>query len=149
MKLIFVCTGNTCRSPLAEYLMKDYCKKNNLDIEVESRGLACSNDRPISENSKMALAEIGIDASEHKSKSFTIKDLFEADLIVTMTREHKYMLNYHFNKNDDEKVKSFNELTGLGEVHDPFACDLDVYRRCRNQLLEGIKKIADYLENMK
>lgn len=140
MKVIFVCTGNTCRSPMAEYIMRDYCKKNNLDIVVESRGVACSNGRPISENSKLALAEIGIDASEHKSQSFTLKDLFEADLIVTMTEGHKRLLVDNFNAGDN--VKSFGEIAGC-DINDPYGSSLAVYKMCLAMIEDGVKTIVD------
>ncbi len=143
MKIIFVCTGNTCRSPLAEYIMRDYCKKNKLDIDVESRGLACLNGKSISENSYKALQEIGIDASLHKSKSFTLRDLFDADIIIAMTKSHKDALIYHFKA--DDKVKSFNEITGLGEINDPYCLGLDVYRECREKIQKGIPIIAQKL----
>lgn len=143
MKIIFVCTGNTCRSPLAEYIMRDYCKKNKINIEVESRGLACSNGKSISENSYKALLEIGIDASLHQSQSFTLRDLFDADIIVAMTKGHKDALIYHFNAN--EKVKTFDEITGLGEINDPYCLGLDVYRECRDKIAKGIPLIAQKL----
>lgn len=143
MKIIFVCTGNTCRSPMAEYLMREYCKKYNLDVEVESRGLACSNGRPISDNSLAALKEVGIDASGHKSKSFIIKDLFDADLIVTMTGGHKNVLINHFNAG--ESVKTFDEATGVGDINVPYGCDLNCYRNCRDMIEKGIKVLVKQL----
>lgn len=143
MKIIFVCTGNTCRSPMAEYLMREYCKKYNLEIEVESRGLACSNGRPISDNSLAALKEIGIDAREHKSKSFIIRDLFDADLIITMTQRHKNALIEYFNAG--ENVKTFAEATGVGDINDPYGCDLNCYRNCRDMIEKGIKILVNEL----
>lgn len=143
MKIIFVCTGNTCRSPMAEYLMREYCKKYKLDVEVESRGLACSNGRPISDNSFAALKEIGIDASEHKSKSFIIRDLFDADLIVAMTEGHKNVLINNFNAG--ESVKTFDEVTGVGNINDPYGCDLNCYRNCRDIIEKGVNILANEL----
>ena len=143
MKVVFVCTGNTCRSPMAEYLMKDYCKKKNLKIYAESRGLACSNGKPISENSLIALSNVGIDAKEHVSSSFTLKDLFDADLVVTMTQSHKDALIYHFNAG--ENVKTFGEITGLGNVVDPYGLSIYEYEKCREQIEKGIPIIVDYL----
>ena len=146
MKIIFVCTGNTCRSPMAEYLMREYCKKYNLDVEVESRGLAwfpLDTWGPISDNSLAALKEVGIDASGHKSKSFIIKDLFDADLIVTMTGGHKNVLINHFNAG--ESVKTFDEATGVGDINDPYGCDLNCYRNCRDMIEKGIKVLVKQL----
>ena len=143
MKIIFVCTGNTCRSPMAEYIMRDYCKKKNLNIEIESRGLACSNGKVISDNSFSALKELGIDASAHRSQSFTLRDLFEADLIITMTQGHKDALLYHFKAGD--KVKTFDEMSGVGNVVDPYGLGLKEYVQCRNQIEKGVLEIVEKL----
>lgn len=145
MKIIFVCTGNTCRSPMAEYIFREQCKKKGLQIQVESRGLACVNGKGISENSKAALDEIGIDASAHTSKCFILKDLFDADLVVTMTRGHKDMLIYHFNSS--EKIKTFDEVTGIGDIDDPYGCGLDVYRKCRDKIEKGVINLISSLQN--
>ncbi len=143
MKIIFVCTGNTCRSPMAEYLMRNYCKKKNLAIDVESRGLACSNGKAISDNSYTALQQIGIDAGGHRSQSFTLRDLFDADLIITMTQSHKDAILYHFKAGD--KVKTFDEMTGVGNVVDPYGFGLDEYLKCREQIERGIPFIVQKL----
>ena len=120
MKIIFVCTGNTCRSPMAEYLLRDYCEKNNLNVEVCSRGLACSNDRPISENSYLALKELGIDANAHKN-----------------------LLIQHFNAGDN--VKTFADVSEVRDIIDPYGCDLNYYRACRDLIAEGVKGLVSYL----
>lgn len=147
MKIVFVCTGNTCRSPMAEYLLRDYCKKNNLDIQVESRGLGCINGVPISENSDIVLQELGIDASGHRSQIFVLKDLFDADLVVAMTNTHKNALIYHFN--DSEKVKTFDEITHIGDINDPYGCGIGVYRLCRDKIAKGVEILVSKLQEGK
>lgn len=133
MKILFVCTGNTCRSPMAEYIFRQMLKDNNIEnVEVSSCGVACSNDNPISENSYLALKEINIDASAHKSKSITIKDLLESDYIFTMTDNHKSFLKVNFNAGSN--VQTLGEAVGLGDITDPFGSNLDVYRLCRDEL---------------
>lgn len=144
MKVIFVCTGNTCRSPMAEYLLADFCRKNNIEIEVCSRGIACSNGRPISENSRVVLQEIGIDASGHKSQSFIMRDLFEADIIITMTKAHKYILMEQFNAG--ENVKTFSDVCDVRDIIDPYGCDLNYYRYCRDLINQGIIGLVKYLK---
>lgn len=144
MKIIFVCTGNTCRSPMAEYITRDYCKKNKINVVVESRGIDCGNGYPIAENSRLALQELGIDASKHTSKCFDSQDLIEADLVVVMTKNHKDLLEYYFDKN--EKIKTFDEVVGIGNIADPYGFSLEVYRLCRNKIEDGVKKLAEQLQ---
>lgn len=145
MKIIFVCTGNTCRSPMAEYILRNYCKKNNLDIEVQSRGIDCGNGYPIAENSRLALKELGIDASEHTSKCFDLQDLNDSDLVIAMTKNHKDLLDYYFGKND--KVKTFDDVADIGDIRDPYGFSIEVYRACRNRIEEGVKNLILKLQN--
>lgn len=145
MKIIFCCTGNTCRSPMAEYLLKKLLQEEKIDnVEVESRGIMCSNGCPISQNSLICLQEVGIDASLHKSQSITIKDLIESDLIVTMTKSHKDFLVSEFNAG--ENVKTFEEVAGIKDIIDPYGASLQYYRQCRDEINVGIKKIFDNLK---
>ena len=61
--IAFVCTGNTCRSPMAEAIFNDMAEKNGVCVRAESFGIATSTGLPVSENSVIACKEIGIDLS--------------------------------------------------------------------------------------
>ena len=69
-KVLFVCTGNTCRSPMAEGIFNKLATEYGIDAVAESAGLNTKNDLPVSENAVKACAEIGIDIRGHKSKNF-------------------------------------------------------------------------------
>lgn len=126
MNILFVCTGNTCRSPMAEGYLKS---KKIPDLNVESRGIAAS-ESPVSENSVNALAEIGIDISGLVSEQLSIADLVWADKIYCMSPSHKTALDMYTNP---QKV----EVLGNG-ISDPFGGDLDIYRNCRDEIISAI-----------
>jgi len=89
MNILFVCTGNTCRSPMAEALLRKLAKDANLDIEVRSAGVAASQGASISRNAVTALQDHQIDAAGASSTPLTGWEVEWADLILTMTSGHK------------------------------------------------------------
>ncbi|MDG5787324.1 low molecular weight protein arginine phosphatase [Evansella sp. AB-P1] len=97
--ILFVCTGNTCRSPLAEAIAKH--KKSNRNVEVKSAGIHVMNGMPMSEGSKAVLANKGIE-QEHQSQLINEELLEWADVILTMTESHKNAIIQRFPKRNDE-----------------------------------------------
>ena len=130
MNILFVCTGNTCRSPMAE----GYLRSKKLDgITVISRGLA-SDGSPVSLNSKTAMAEVGIDISGHISRQITDRDIKNADKIICLSPSHKAALLSA--GVPQEKLY----ILGKG-ISDPFGGDITVYRRCRDEIFAAIDEL--------
>lgn len=91
-KILFVCTGNTCRSPMAEELFREKTGTGDNRFQVISAGTSAGRGVPAAEEAVQALKERGLDLSEHQSRPITGELLKEADLILTMTRNHKETL---------------------------------------------------------
>ena len=139
-KIIFICTGNTCRSPMAELLLKHKLKEKGVTgYRVSSAGLGATEGHKISKNSMLALKSVGIKSYSFKSKQATLEMLSKADLIITMTLSHKAVLA------ECKNVCTFNEITCLGEVIDPYGQDLSVYMQTMEMLSKGCDIIIEKL----
>lgn len=150
MNIIFVCTGNTCRSPMAEVIANDYFNKMNLGIKAVSRGVSVYCPSSASINSILAVEKYGLDLSRHLSKPISAKDIEEADLILTMTNSHKKVLLGACNDVGTD-IFTLNEFVNGTEndIVDPFGRELDVYQSCAEEIKHCIEEIPSILEKKK
>ncbi len=128
MKIIFVCTGNTCRSPMAEGYLKSLDIKG---LEVVSRGLQAGGS--VSENSVAAMRDMGIDISGHIPQNLIREEIGNADIIICMTATHKAIL-------ESAGVKADIRVLGCG-ISDPFGGDIDSYIAARNDIINEIDRM--------
>lgn len=148
MNILFVCTGNTCRSPMAEGLFKkiaeDACE---VELNVYSGGMSAVDGNPVNENAVKALLEYDVDISEYRSKNVDAGTIAEADIILTMTRAHKDMLLYLFGGAAEEKTYTLMEYIGEeGDVEDPYGGDLRIYRICAKRIYDALVKAYDVVK---
>ena len=153
-KIVFVCTGNTCRSPMAELLLKRRIEELGLKgYTVNSAGIRAKRGDVINPKSAQVLEENGIVAEGFTSTKLTDKIVREAFAIVCMTESQKdFLTDMRWNalkkageEAQENNVHSFYEITGY-EVIDPYGKDIDCYRYVYGLLYAGIDRLIDKLD---
>jgi protein-tyrosine-phosphatase len=136
MRIVIVCTGNTCRSPIAEALAQRAFVDHGLsDIAVMSAGTGAWDGAPVSEGAYLVGLERQVDLSHHQATLLTRDVVSAADLVLTMARHHRARVE---ELGGGEKAHLLGEYAGLvgdeAEVRDPFGGDLEEYRSTFDQL---------------
>ena len=136
-KLIFVCTGNTCRSPMAETIFKNL--ETNSDMKVCSRGLVVLFSEPSNPKAEMVLQNHNLILKNHSSKPLRQSEINETALILTMTENQKKQVMQNFQLVDN--VYTIKEYAGeFGDVTDPYGGTLVDYEECYIELARLVKK---------
>ncbi len=138
---MFVCTGNTCRSPMIEMILKDFIKsKKKIDnITVKSAGIDVMVGEPINPLAKRVLKENKIPITAKKSALLTPKMLKKSDLTICMTDGQKQVISGYLN------VYSMTEVIGCC-VNDPYNLGVDAYQNTCKQFLDNIKIIWKFIK---
>lgn len=146
-KIAFVCTGNTCRSPMAEVIAKDIFKKRKINIDVISRGIAVYFPSEASENSEEVVKQYGLDLSNHKAMQITKEDIESCDFIFTMTYQHREFVK-KLSPESSDKVFTLKEYVKANgdDISDPYGGDIELYRHCAEQLHSFIDMLADLFQ---
>ncbi len=127
-RIVVVCTGNTCRSPMAEGIIRQIVREHAIqDVAVQSMGLSAYEGDAPSDYAVEALAEIGIDISAHRSHPALAEELLAADCIYVMTEQHKNVIV--------EALPETAKKIIVMNISDPFGQELSRYRQCRDEML--------------
>jgi protein-tyrosine-phosphatase len=140
--VLFVCTGNICRSPLAAALLERALRERGVDVRVGRHG--AWDGAPASEGAYLVGLERGLDLSGHRARLLTRELVEGADLILTMARHHRARVD---ELGGEGRVFVLGEYAGRGddEVSDPFGGDLDVYRDTCQELEALAAAVAERL----
>lgn len=148
--VLLVCTGNVCRSPMAEHLLRRWLGPDS-PWEVLSAGVSTFDGLPASDEAVEAMREKGIDAlGAHRSRYLSQALVDAADLIVVMTRSHRRMILDRFPR-AKERVVLLNEYSQLRkglDVEDPIGMSQDVYRACRDEMNAAMPDLVLHLHEL-
>ncbi len=148
MKIMFICTGNTCRSAMADGLAKKIIKEKNLNIEVYSAGIFAQTGEHASYNSIAIMKEYDVDIVLHKATSVDESNIKEMDLILCATKNHKAELQARYNDLKD-KIVTMKEYAGIDndgtdmDIKDPWGYNLNTFRVCAAEISICVEKIIE------
>ena len=142
MKVLFVCTGNTCRSPMAEAMLKEIAQERGLDIQVQSAGVLA----PEGQGASINAIEIvdNQDIKDHKSQTLTKELMDWAELVLVMTKSHLNMVEKMYPQ-AKAKTHLFLDYTEYQDrdVADPFGGSIEEYERVKIQLEDAVFELLD------
>ena len=148
--IVVVCTGNTCRSPMAERLLTHALAAEEGPLKafrVVSAGVAAGPGSPASANSVTAMKKVGLDISNHRSQPLTEELMEEASAIFVMTEPHRAIIQAACEPLP-EHVYLLREFMPAGtdtEVADPFGGALPLYEACRDEMVEASPSLVKFL----
>jgi protein-tyrosine-phosphatase len=147
MNILFVCTGNTCRSPLAEVLARRIAQRRGLtNVTISSAGLNAWENSPASDGSVLVGMERQVDLTNHRARVLTPEIVSEADLILVMTPSHLEPVKHMGGRGKVHVLDSYASAAAGAGISDPYGGDLAAYRETADALELHLEKVFDRLK---
>lgn len=144
MNILFVCTGNTCRSPMAAALMNKIAIEENLDVRIESAGLFAESGAPATNEAIIAMKKYDIDLLSHHAQEINSELIEKSDVILTMTEGQKML----FGDMAKDKTYTLCEYAGVkGDIDDPFGGDVLEYEETAQAIYFALQAICERIKN--
>ena len=135
--VLFLCSGNTCRSPMAECLFNQLCKERGLPLTAISAGMSARDGSPASDGSYHAMKERGLSLRHHRATMLTLRQLQDVSLIVAMTPSHVQLCRERFPELAIP-IRSFSP-----PIPDPYGGSLTLYRQTADAIASQITLLAE------
>jgi protein-tyrosine-phosphatase len=147
--ILFVCTGNTCRSPLAAGFLKKLLERNSLcEMEIGSAGLTALPGSPASFHAIRVAVEGSVSLEEHQARLVTPELIDKADLIVVMEPKHRQQLIDLYPRASG-RILLLRHFARYGSrergIHDPYGLNLEAYRFCFEDIKECVQSLHEWL----
>ena len=141
-RLLFVCTANICRSPMAEELARLYAETRGWHVEARSAGTHARDGDEAAPNSQKAIREVGGDLTSHRSQSVTDDLVAWADRILVMELRHAQFVREGW-PGADEKLQMLGTFGGIMEIGDPYGSWIYRYRSSRDEIRRCVENLLD------
>ncbi len=146
-KVLFICTANICRSPMAQALFNALAEDKGLEARAQSAGVAALKGEPIAPNARAALEELGVCPEKHSARQVSAQMLEEADLVLTMSPRHVAELRRLFG--NSFRARTLPEYAGGASaeegIPDPYGSTMPTYRASVRQLFGYLDLLVDRL----
>jgi protein-tyrosine-phosphatase len=151
--ILIVCTANICRSPMAAGLLQHFLAGQSgplKDLQVISAGIAARTGDPISDNAAVAMRKVGINLSDHRSQQVTQQLLDHSLVVLCMTESHRAMIQLQYDPAPKHLYlfRQFLPRPVDPEVEDPYGGPLSVYESCRDNLVEAVPSLVNFLKTV-
>lgn len=147
MKIMFVCTGNTCRSAMAHHMLEKMVKEKD-NVEVYSCGIYADSGEPATYSAIDVMKEYGVDMNNHRARNIKETKIEQMDLILCATVSHKQLVLNMYPELIG-KVYTLKEYVGIGkegknmDIKDPWGCNIETYKQCAEEIKQCLEMLID------